>query len=51
MKDLQPLGRIGEVEDMAKMMAFLISDDNGYMTGSDVISDGGFDIVPPNLNK
>jgi NAD(P)-dependent dehydrogenase (short-subunit alcohol dehydrogenase family) len=35
------MGRLGEVEEMAKLMAFLVSDDNSYMTGSNIISDGG----------
>lgn len=37
-----PMGRIGESLEMAKLCAFLISDQNTFMTGSDVISDGGF---------
>eukprot|EP00095_Tigriopus_kingsejongensis_P009759 maker-scaffold422_size175911-snap-gene-0.31 protein:Tk09759 transcript:maker-scaffold422_size175911-snap-gene-0.31-mRNA-1 annotation:"PREDICTED: 3-oxoacyl-" len=41
LKNYQPLGRVGEVDDMAKLVAFMISDDNGFMTGSNVTSDGG----------
>ena len=36
-----PLGRFGTAEDIAKVVVFLVSDDAGYMTGEDVIVDGG----------
>jgi 3-oxoacyl-[acyl-carrier protein] reductase len=36
-----PIGRYGTAEDIAKVVAFLASDDAGYMTGEDVIADGG----------
>ncbi len=36
-----PLGRIGEPEDMARLVAFIVSEDNAFMTGSNVTSDGG----------
>jgi len=36
-----PLGRWGTAEDIAKVVLFLASDDAGYMTGEDVIVDGG----------
>lgn len=35
------LGRLGEPEEIAKMMAFMVSDDCSYMTGVDVLYDGG----------
>ena len=35
------MGRIGEPEEMAKIMSFMVSDDNTYMSGSEIISDGG----------
>jgi NAD(P)-dependent dehydrogenase (short-subunit alcohol dehydrogenase family) len=37
-----PLGRIGTAEDVARVAAFLASDDAGYITGEDVLVDGGF---------
>jgi len=36
-----PLGRLGKPEDVAGVVAFLASDDAGYMTGSTVFVDGG----------
>merc|ERR1712241_91736 len=35
------MGRLGEPIEMAKLMAFMVSDDNAYMSGSEIISDGG----------
>ena len=39
-----PLGRIGKPEDIAKVVAFLASDDSGYITGQIIITDGGYTI-------
>ena len=36
-----PLGRMGQPEEMASVVAFLASDDASYMTGSIVTADGG----------
>jgi len=36
-----PAGRYGTPDDIAKVVLFLASDDAGYMTGEDVIVDGG----------
>lgn len=36
-----PLGRMGEPEEVAKAVAFLASDDAGYITGQVLIVDGG----------
>ncbi len=36
-----PAGRYGTPEDIAKVVLFLASDDAAYMTGEDVIVDGG----------
>jgi NAD(P)-dependent dehydrogenase (short-subunit alcohol dehydrogenase family) len=37
-----PLGRHGTPEDVAGMVAFLLSDDSGYATGTTHSVDGGF---------
>ena len=37
-----PLGRYGTPEDVAGMVAFLLSDDSGYATGTTHSVDGGF---------
>ena len=36
-----PLGRMGTVDDVAGVVAFLCSDDAAYLTGQDLIVDGG----------
>jgi len=36
-----PLGRIGRLEELAKAVAFLISDDASYLTGQNLLMDGG----------
>jgi glucose 1-dehydrogenase len=36
-----PLGRIGTVEDVAALAAFLASDESSYITGSTYVIDGG----------
>jgi NAD(P)-dependent dehydrogenase (short-subunit alcohol dehydrogenase family) len=42
-----PLGRRGTPEDIANVIAFLTSDQASYMTGSDVLVDGGMSNVLP----
>ena len=37
-----PLGRLGEPEEVARVVAFLVSDDASYVTGSSVLVDGGW---------
>ncbi len=37
-----PLGRIGQAEDVAKVVAFLASDESDYMTGQSINVTGGF---------
>jgi len=41
-----PLGRIGQPQDIAAVVAFLLSDDAGYMTGQSVAVNGGALMVP-----
>lgn len=37
-----PLGRMGKAEDQAQAMLYLASDESSFVTGSQVIVDGGF---------
>lgn len=39
---LTPLGRLGTPEEMASAALFLASDDSSFITGFDLIADGGF---------
>jgi 3alpha(or 20beta)-hydroxysteroid dehydrogenase len=36
-----PLGRLGEVEDVCPLVEFLISDDSAYISGAEIAIDGG----------
>ncbi len=36
-----PVGRLGKPEDIARMAVFLCSEDAGYVTGAEVLVDGG----------
>jgi L-rhamnose 1-dehydrogenase len=36
-----PLRRLGEPKDVAAVVAFLASDDAGYMSGAELLVDGG----------
>lgn len=36
-----PIGRIGKPEDIASAVLFLVSDDSGYICGTEILADGG----------
>jgi 3alpha(or 20beta)-hydroxysteroid dehydrogenase len=36
-----PMGRMGTVEEVARLVLFLLSDDSAYMTGAELAIDGG----------
>jgi NAD(P)-dependent dehydrogenase (short-subunit alcohol dehydrogenase family) len=40
-KDRVPLGRVGQPDDIAKVVAFLASDDSAFITGAELGVDGG----------
>jgi|SRR6218665_143582 len=40
-----PMGRLGEVEDIARGIFFLASDDNPFMTGTVLSIDGGYNAI------
>ncbi|MGM0573733.1 MAG: SDR family oxidoreductase, partial [Bacteroidota bacterium] len=46
-----PIGRIGEPEDIANMVRFLLSKESSWVTGSIIAADGGVlvenDLIPP----
>ena len=50
MKNMQPLGYCGEVDEMARLFAFMISEENTFMTGATIVADGGFALQPPKLD-
>jgi NAD(P)-dependent dehydrogenase (short-subunit alcohol dehydrogenase family) len=37
-----PLGRIGEPEEIASVVSFMLSDDASYVTSAELLVDGGF---------
>jgi 3alpha(or 20beta)-hydroxysteroid dehydrogenase len=43
----QPIARVGQPEEIAKMMVFLASDDSSFSTGAEFIADGGYTAGPP----
>jgi 3-oxoacyl-[acyl-carrier protein] reductase len=40
-----PMGRMGTPEDAARLIAFLCSEDAGWITGQVIFSDGGYSLV------
>lgn len=42
---MHPVGRIAQADELAKVIAFLLSDDASFVTGSIHLADGGFSAV------
>ena len=42
-----PVRRVGTVEDVAALVAYLVSDAAGFLTGQTIVLDGGLTIVSP----
>ena len=42
---LIPVGRLGEPEEIARVVVFLASDDAGFITGSTISANGGQFVV------
>lgn len=45
MVPLHPIGRLGQPEDIANAAAFLAGGESSFMTGADVLVDGGFTMI------
>jgi len=43
--DLHPVGRMGRPEDIAGVITFLASDDAAFVTGANVLADGGRGVI------
>ena len=41
LEDLHPLGRLGQPEEVAQMILFLLSDESSFSTGVEFVCDGG----------
>jgi NAD(P)-dependent dehydrogenase (short-subunit alcohol dehydrogenase family) len=46
---LSPIGRLGTPHDVGELVAFLVGDDAGFITGAHVSIDGGQFSVPPDF--
>ena len=44
-----PLGRLGTIDDIGHAVAYLVSDDAAYVTGSVLRVDGGFSLPRPEI--
>ncbi len=42
-----PLGRIGDPDEIARCALFLVGDESSYVTGTNLVVDGGWSAVLP----
>jgi 3(or 17)beta-hydroxysteroid dehydrogenase len=42
---LHPIGRLGQPDEIANGALFLASDESSFMTGADLVMDGGYTCV------
>ena len=42
-----PLGRLQQADEVAAMVAFLVSPAGDYITGQTIVADGGWDLAGP----
>jgi NAD(P)-dependent dehydrogenase (short-subunit alcohol dehydrogenase family) len=42
---LHPIGRLGQPSDIANGVSFLLSDESSFVTGSELVIDGGYTSV------
>ena len=40
-RDQHPAGRVGTPQDIAALTRFLLSDEAGFITGQNIVADGG----------
>jgi NAD(P)-dependent dehydrogenase (short-subunit alcohol dehydrogenase family) len=48
--EAQPIGRVGQPDDIAEVITWLASDDAGFVLGAAIHADGGMlaQLTPPN---
>ncbi|MCX5441424.1 SDR family oxidoreductase [Streptomyces sp. NBC_00056] len=45
-RQIEPMGRVGEADEIAKAAVFLLSDDSLYVTSAELGVDGGWTTGP-----
>ena len=50
-EEAEPIGRLGQPDEVAKAVLFLVNDDLSFITGAEVVVDGGLQTVLQQTNK